>query len=194
MKRGIVGLTYAVTLVLLGFFLVPSLLMGQANPETFTATATAKAAGKSAAEPVKIVITKYIEDADRTAVGAVLKTGDIKAAVQALQKLPDLGTVEVLGKSTPIKYAYSRSMGPGAGRMVTVITAQPIHYVMAGQSGDKPKEDYPFGVALLILDAEEKGDGEIDPAARIKLDAQGAVVVDDYGVVKVWLKNVAKVK
>lgn len=194
MKRGIAGLTYAVALVLLGFFLIPSVLLGQATPETFTATATAQAAGKSAAEPVKIVINMYIADADRTALGQVLRTGDIAATVQALQKLPDLGTVEVLGKSTPIKYAFSRSMGPGAGRMVTVVTAQPIHYVMAGQSGDKPKEDYPFGVALLILDAEEKGDGEIDPAARIKLDASGAIVVDDYGVVKVWLKNVAKAK
>jgi len=194
MKRGIVGLTYAAALVLLGFFLIPSVLLGQAGPETFTATATAQAAGKSAAEPVKIVINKYIADADRTAVLDALKAGGTAAALPVLQKMPDLGTIEVLGRSTPVKYAFARSMGPGAGRIVTLVTAQPVHYVVAGQSGDKPKEDYPLALAFLILDSEDKGDGEIAPAAKIKLDAQGAIVVDDYGVVKIWLKNVAKAK
>ncbi len=37
-----------------------------------------------------------------------------------LEKMKDLGTIEVKGTVTPIKYAYSRSMGPGAGRRVTV--------------------------------------------------------------------------
>lgn len=194
MKRAIVGLTYVSALVLLGFFLIPSVLSGQASPETFTATATVQAAGKSAAEPVKIVINKYIADADRTAVLAALKAGGTAGMLPVLQKLPDLGTIELLGRTTPIKYAFARSMGPGAGRIVTVVTAQPLHYLMVGQTGDKPKENYPVGIALMILDQDDKGDGEIDPAAKLKLDASDAIVVDDYGVAKVWLKNIAKAK
>jgi hypothetical protein len=77
---------------------------------------------------------------------------------------------------------------------VTVVTAVPIHYVMAGMSGSKPKEGFVLGVAMLILDSNDKGDGEINPAAKIKMDASGALVIDDYGAVKVWLKDVAKVK
>ena len=194
MKRTIVGLTYVSALVLLGFFLIPSVLSGQASPETFTATATVQAGGKSAAEPVKIVINNYIGDADRTAVLEALKAGGTAGAVPVLQKLPDLGTIELLGRTTPVKYVFSRSMGPGAGRIVTVVTAQPIHYLMVGQSGDKPKADYPVGIVMMILDQDDKGDGEIDPAAKIKLDASNAIVIEDYGVAKVWLKNVAKAK
>jgi hypothetical protein len=194
MKRGIVGLTYVGALVLLGFFLMPSVLSAQGTAETFTATATVKTAKVIGAEPVKIVLNKYVADADRTAVLDALKAGGTAAALPVLQKLPDLGTIEVLGKSTPIKYAFARSMGPGAGRIITVVTAQPIHYVMAGLSGDKPKAGYELGLALLILDSNDKGDGEIDPAARIKVDASGAIVIDDYGAIKVWLKDVAKAK
>jgi hypothetical protein len=194
MKRGIVGLTYVGTLVLLGFFLMPSVLSAQGTAETFTATATAKTAKVIGAEPVKIVLNKYVAEADRTAVLDALKAGGTAAALPVLKKLPDLGTIEVLGKSTPIKYAFARSMGPGAGRIITVVTAQPIHYVMAGLSGDKPKAGYELGLALLILDSNDKGDGEIDPAAKIKVDASGAIVIDDYGAIKVWLKDVAKAK
>jgi hypothetical protein len=32
------------------------------------------------------------------------------------------------------------------------------------------------------------------PAAKIRMDDSGAIVVDDYGGAKVWLKDVAKAK
>ncbi len=195
MKRGIVGLTYVLALVLVGFFMIPSVLSGQGTGETFKATATLKAAGKDVAQPVQIVIDRYLTDAERTTVMDALKAGGSTAALETLGKMPDIGKLEVLGKTTPIKYAWARSMGPGAGRIVTVVTAVPIHYVMAGMSGDKPKADFQLGVALLILDSNDKGDGEINPAAKIKADAaSGSIVIDDYGAVKVWLKDVAKVK
>lgn len=191
MKRKIMGLAFVGTLVMLGFVLMPSVLSGQ---ETFTATATVEAGGKSAAEPVKFVINRYLTDAERMSVLEALKAGGTPAAKQALDKMEDIGAIEVLGRSTPIKYAYSRSMGAGGGRIVTVVTAQPVHYLKVGQTGEKPKEDFPVGLALLILDSENKGDGEMAPAAKLKLDASNAILIDDYGVAKVWLKNVAKAK
>jgi hypothetical protein len=194
MKRSIVGMTYVGALVLVGLFLMPSVLSAQGTAETFTAIATGKTDKVSGAEPVKIVINQYTSDADRTTVMDALSKGGSTAARDVLEKMPDLGSLDVLGKSTPIKYAWSRSMGPGAGRIVTVVTAVPIHYVMAGMSGSKPKEGFVLGVAMLILDSNDKGDGEINPAAKIKMDASGALVIDDYGAVKVWLKDVAKVK
>jgi hypothetical protein len=194
MKRGIVGLTYVMALVLVGFFLIPSVLSGQGTGETFKATATLKAAGKDVAQPVKIVIDRYLTDTERATVMDALKAGGSTAARETLEKMPDIGSLEVLGKTTAIKFAFARSMGPGAGRIVTVVTAVPIHYVMAGMSGDKPKAGFDLGMALLILDTNDKGDGEINPAAKIKADAAGSIVIDDYGAVKVWLKDVAKVK
>jgi hypothetical protein len=194
MKRGIAGLTYVGALLLAGFFLMPSVLSAQDAPETFTATATVTYAGKSATEPVKIVINRFLTDAERMSVLEALKAGGTMAAKQALDKMESIGVIELLGRSTPIKFAFPRSMGPGGGRIITVVTAEPVHYLKAGQTGEKPKADYPVAVALLILDSENKGDGEIAPAAKLKLDASNAVVIDDYGVAKVWLKDVAKAK
>jgi hypothetical protein len=188
MKRRIMTLAIVATLAFVGY------LSAQAMTEVFTATATAKDATRSAAEPVKIVLTGYLTDAERDAAVAALKTGGTTGLQQALDKMKDLGTIEVKGTTTAIKYAYSRSMGPGAGRIVTLVTAKPILYVGGNAAGAKPKAGYDVAIALLILDPDEKGDGEINPAAKLKMDDQGAIVTDDYGAVKVWLKNVAKAK
>ncbi len=188
MKRRIMTLAIVATLAFAGF------LSAQATTEVFTATATAKDGTQSAAEPVKIVITGYLTEAERDAAVDALKKGGTSALQQALEKMKDLGTIEVKGITTPIKYAYSRSMGPGAGRIVTLITAKPILYVGGNAAEAKPKAGYDVAIALLILDTDGKGDGEINPAAKIKLDDQGAVVTDDYGTVKVWLKGIAKAK
>ncbi len=92
MKRGIVGLTYVGALVLAGFFLIPSFLAGQGSGETFTATATLKAAGKDVAEPVKIVIDRYLTDAERMTVMDALNAGGSPAAREVLEKMPDIGS------------------------------------------------------------------------------------------------------
>ena len=188
MKRGILTLAIIATLALAG------ILLAQTPPVTFNATASAKNEAKSVTEPVKIVIERFMTDAERDTVAVALKQGGASAAKEALLKLPDLGHVEFRGVKTPIKYAYPRSMGPGAGQMITVATAKPIHYVGGAQPGAKPKTGTELGIALLILDANGNGDGEIDPAAKVKLDEKGALVVEDYGSVKVWLKNVAIAK
>ena len=184
MKRGIITLAVIATLAFAGF------LSAQAGPEVFTATATAKDATRSAAEPVKIVINAYVTDMERAAAIEAYK----KEGGAGLEKLKDLGTIEVKGIVTPIKYAYSRSMGPGAGRIISVVTGKPILYIGGDAAGAKPKAGYDVAIALLILDTNEKGDGEINPAAKLRVDDQGALVIDDYGTVKVWLKAVAKAK
>ncbi len=187
MKRGIMILTLIAAVALAGY------LSAQTPPVTFNATASAKNEAKSVAEPVKFVIERFMTDAERATVLDALKQGG-PAAKAALEKMPDLGHIEFRGVKTPIKYVYPRSMGPGAGQIITVATAKPIHYVGGAQQGAKPKTGHEIGIAMLILDTNGTGDGEINPAATVKLDASGALVVDDYGNVKVWLKNIAVAK
>ena len=193
MKRKDLILAIAAPLALLGLFLIPSVLSAQAAGETFTATATIQFGGKSAAEPVRIVINQYMTEAERVAVVDALKKGGTPAAKQVLDKMKDLGTIEVLGRTTPVKFAFARETGTG-GRIITLVTAQPIHYVKAGNPADKAKAGYEVGLTFLFLDANGSGDGEMAPAAKIRMDDSGAIVVDDYGGAKVWLKDVAKAK
>jgi hypothetical protein len=192
MKREVLFLVTAVALASAGSVLAPSALSGQAAGETFTATASVKTPTKSASAPVVIAVEHFSSDADRASVTAALKIGGTPAVRQELVKLKDAGYIEVGLHRTTIKYAFSRPTGDG--RLVTVITAEPIVHLGAGAPDAKPKSGYDLAVALLYLDAKSSGHGELAPAAKVKTNESGAVVIDDYGVDKVWLKNVARAK
>jgi hypothetical protein len=158
---------------------------------TFTATASVDAPGKKASVPVTIHIDRFITDADRDKLVAAVKANDHAATTKLLAGLPTIGSVKVLEKSTPIKYAYARPTGDG--RLITVVTAQPIYYVGGAEKDAKPKAGYDLGLALLVLNGQDSGDGELAPAVKIKVD-NGAVVTDDYGSEVVKLVKVAKAK
>jgi hypothetical protein len=160
--------------------------------ESFTATASMKTDAASATAAVKISIDRYATEKERTAVMAALKSGGTAGLREAVAKMKDAGTIEVGQRKTAIKYAYSRPTGDG--RLVTVITAEPIAFLGAGLPEAKPKAGHDVAAALLVLDGSGAGHGELAPAATIKTNESGAVVVDDYGDAKVWLKDVAKAK
>ena len=159
---------------------------------TFKATASVKAPGKSASVPVTIRIDRFISEADRDKVVAAVKAQTPGEPQKTLATLPTLGYIEVVEKRTPLKYAYARSTG--SGRLITVVTAQAIYYIGGSEKDAKPKEGYDLALALLVLDGNDTGDGELAPAVKIKLDAAGAVVTDDYGREVVRLTKIAKVK
>ena len=160
--------------------------------ETFSATASVKSPSGSASMPVKIGIDRFVSEADRTAVMDLVKAGNGTATRQALAKMASIGFIELGTKRTPVKYAYARSTG--SGRLITVLTAEPILYVGASRPDAKPKEGFDLALALLVLDGSDKGDGELAPAAKLKVDDKGAIVTEEYGREVVRLTNVAKVK
>jgi len=162
------------------------------GPETFTATATVKsAAGPTVSVPVVIGITNWTSDADRAKVLAALKTGDSGAAKAALEGLPEAGTIQTDQRTIPLRFARSR--GTGSSRVITVVAPQPLIFLGEGGPGAKPKEGYDFAFATFLVDASGKGNaGDLAPAARLGVDANDAVVVEDYGAEAVRLTGIAK--
>ena len=69
----------------------------------------------------------------------------------------------------------------GAGRLLTILTDQPLAFV---GGGGKPKEGYDFAVIDIEVDAAGSGTGTAAPAAKIKMN-QDAFVVEDYGGVEI---------
>jgi hypothetical protein len=169
-----------------------STMAGAPAGETFTATASVKAEAASASAPVKIAIERFSTESERTSVMNALKGGGTPAVRQVLAKMKDTGTIEVGTRRTAIKYAYTRPAG--SGRLVTVVTAEPILHLGSGLPEAKPKAGYDVAVALLVLEANDTGHGELAPAAKVGTNESGAVVIDDYGAAKIWLKDVAKAK
>ena len=65
-----------------------------------------------------------------------------------------------------------------------------MFYVGAGMPDSKPTDKAGYDVAMVIfqVDAAGKGDaGDFAPAAKVKFDERGALVVEDYGAEAVRL-------
>ncbi|HTI36074.1 MAG TPA: hypothetical protein VL484_00835 [Vicinamibacterales bacterium] len=160
--------------------------------ETFTATATVKSPNGNASMPVRISINQFASDSERDAVVALVRAGDAAATRKGLASRKDVGYIELGTRKTPIKYAYIRPTG--SGRLITVLTAAPLAFV-GGAAPDAPsREGYDIALALLVLDANGTGDGELAPAAKVKINEEGAVVTDHYNGEAVRLTQIAKAK
>ena len=187
------SLTFTVARSFLGVIAlasIPTLALAQA--ETFTAVASTKsAAGVSANAPLTVVVERFATDAEREALVSAVKTGSTQAARAWLQKRKDVGTLQIGARRVPIKYAHGRSTS--AGRLITIATAEPIVFVGAGVPGAKGTAGYELGLVLLDVAASGPGRGEISPAAKVRVDQQGAIVTEDFNAADVvHLSNVVK--
>lgn len=175
------------------FLMAPASLRGQAPAEVFTATAAVKTAGgASASAPVTIAIDRKMSQSEADAMAAAFKSGGAAALRKALVGVAPTGTVRIgTGTATPTRITLERATGEG--RLVTIITDQPLLFIGAGLPGAKPQAGYDFAVIDIAVDAKGNGSGIIAPAAKIRMN-QAAFVVDDYGTEVVQLTEVKRTK
>jgi hypothetical protein len=182
-------LTFAAAALASAILEAPAL--GQAG-ESFMATASVKSEDVTGTAPVAVVIKHWATDAERAKVMKALKSGGTPALKSALSKMRDSGMLSLAKQKAAIKYAYATSTG--VGRLITVVTAKPLYHLGAGLPDAKPKAGYDVAIALLVLEGDGTGHGELSPAAKVKIDDLGAISVEDYGYAKIWLKGVAPKK
>jgi hypothetical protein len=183
--------TLQTIVVWIGSVMVAAVVVAsQARAETFTADAKVKKAnGSDASAALTVTVRSFATDTERDALVAAVKRGGA-AARELLTKRPDAGSIQIGATATPIKYAYERAVG--SGRLITLVTAEPIHFVGGELENAKPKAGYDLGLVLLDVDAAKPGHGEVAPAAKVRVDAQNAIVTEDYGAEVVRLSNVVK--
>jgi hypothetical protein len=159
--------------------------------QTFVATASVKtAAGASITAPVTIVLSRWTSDDEREKAIAALKQGEA-ALKTAMDAMPEIGTIQLGGRTTPVRFARSLDTA-GGGKVVTIVASQPILHLGAGLPEAKPRAGYPFAFATFEVDATGKGTaGDLAPAAKLKIADNGALVVDDYGTEAVRLTAIA---
>lgn len=164
----------------------------QAVSETFTATATVKTAGKPATAPVTIVIDRKMPQAEADKFLAAFKSGGADALRKALVGVPPTGSVTI-GTDKPVPTRLTLERATGGGRLITIVTDQPLRFLGGNAPGAKPKEGYDFAVIDLTVSAAGTGTGQISPAAKISTKG-GAFVVSDYSAEYVQLVKVSKSK
>jgi len=165
--------------------------VAEAQAETYTAIA--KVQGKVGAGIADLTVTanRFATDAERDALLAAVKQGGTAAARTLLRSKSDAGTLRLGSRAAgTIKYVYARNTG--GGRLLTIITAEPVVLLGSGLSDAKPAAGYDLGLVLLEVPASGQGKGEMVPAAKVKVDAQGAIVTEDYGVEAVRLTKMIK--
>jgi hypothetical protein len=165
----------------------------QASAERFTATANVKTAGGAAASaPVTIVVDRKMSQGEAEKLTGAFKTGGAPALRKALSGVPATGSVKLgKGKATPTRLTVERTTDKG--RLLTIVTDQPILFLGAGVPDAKPKEGYDFGVIDIEVDGKGSGAGTLAPAAKITVK-EGAFSVEDYASELVRLTAVKKVK
>ena len=174
---------------IIGAVLLCLVSVGRAEAETITATAHVKGGGGTElSTPVTVVIDRFSTDAQRAELMAALKQRGTAGVRDLVLLWKPIGSVRVGATNTAIRYAYSNTTA--GGRLITVVTGLPIAFVGAGLPGAKPKTGFDLGLVLLELAAPGPGRGEIAPAAKIRLNEQGAIVTEDYSVELMRLSNV----
>ena len=158
--------------------------------ESFTATATVRKGSASASGPVTISVTRYATEKEIDSARAAARTGG-PALRKALSAMEDAGFIQLGEQKTAIKLAAQRSTG--AGRLVTLLTAEPVLFLGAGVPTAKPRAGFEVAIAMLDISGSS-GKGELAPAAKVSIDAQGAIVIEDYGATVIWLNDVATKK
>ena len=111
---------------------------GQAAAEVFPATAAVKSAGGSASAAVTITIDRKMSPSEADTLRAAFKGGGAAALRKALAGVPPTGSVRIgAGSATPTRVTIERPTG--GGRLLTILTDQPLLFVGAGLPGAKPK-------------------------------------------------------
>jgi len=174
---GVIALTCAVSLA-------------EAQAETFTAVAMVKGAVGAGVANMTLTARRFATDAERDALLAEVKRGGTAAARTLLRAKPDAGTLQLGSRPATIKYAYARNTA--GGRLLTLITADPIVLLGSGLPDAKPAAGYDLGLILLDLSGPGPGKGELVPAAKVKIDDKGAIVTEDYSGEMVVLSQVVK--
>ena len=165
----------------------------QAGAETFSATAAIKtAAGAQATAPVTITVTHKMSQAEADNFTGAFAKGGAAALRKALTGVAPTGSVQIgSGKATPTRLTLERPSD--RGRMLTIVTDQPLMFVGAGMPNAKPKEGFDFGIIDIIVADNGTGSGTMSPAAKVTVK-QGVFVVDEYSGEMIRLTDVKKAK
>ena len=168
-------------------------LHAQGGAETFVATATVKTKGAATASvPLTIVVGRTMPQEEADNLLAAFKNGGALALRKALVGVPVTGSVQ-LGGGTATATRMTLERLTDKGRLLTILTDQPIVHLGAGLPAAKSKEGYDFGIIDIEIDKTGRGSGTLAPAAKVRATGHG-IVVNDYASEIVRLTDVKKVQ
>ena len=160
--------------------------------ETFSANFTnISNVGVTGATPVTIRVTRWSTDDEHAKLMAILAKEGNEAFTRALQSQKSVGSIGVPQElAYPLLYAWQRR-NPEGGRKIMLISDRPMSF--QERTGSSISRDYPLTWIEMKLDKEDRGEGSVVLAARLRLvgDILG---VEDLGNQPARLTSIRRVR
>jgi len=146
--------------------------------------------GRPGADRIEIVIERWSSEHDRDALISTLKDKGSDALLSALQKLPRVGYIRRAGGGSigwDLHFARERKLEDG-GRQIVVATDRPMSF---WEAANRPRSaDYDFTLADIRFDGDGKGVGKLTVAAKISVNKDGAIEIENFATEPVRLSDV----
>jgi hypothetical protein len=157
--------------------------------EKFTALAHLPTAGATA--PVEIRLDGVSSEQDVQRLRGLLADSGPDAVIRALERMPSLGKISTTGTIGFYDFKVVRSTPTANGRRIVAVADRPIGFLESYYN--TRSTDYRFGILRLDLEGsgdDEKGTGELIYAAKVKIDDDGSVDVENFNFAPVRLLGV----
>jgi hypothetical protein len=146
--------------------------------------------GRPGADRIEIVIERWSTERQRDELIQTLKDKGSDALLSALQKLPRVGYIRRAGGGSigwDLHFARERKLEDG-GRQIVIATDRPISF---WEAANRPRSaDYDFTLADIRFDGDGKGVGKLAVAAKIDVNSQGAIEIENFSSEPVRLTDV----
>ena len=141
---------------------------------------------------VTITVTHKMSQAEADKYTGAFAKGGVAALRKALTGVAPTGSIQI-GSGKPAPTSLTLERPSDRGRLLTIVTSQPLMFIGAGLPEAKAKEGFDFGIVDLVVADNGTGSGTMSPAAKVTVK-QGVFVIDEYSGELVRLTNVKKVK
>jgi hypothetical protein len=163
--------------------------LGQAAEEQYAATAVGIGGSLGGvSRPITIRISHYSSDADIKRYLEALKSKGQDGLEKAVHN-EDVGRINVEGY-VGVRMNVARSRPSETGRQIRCLFERDIKMYEL-RSGTR-SVDYPFGYVEMNVDETGKGEGTLISAARIRIDKQGNVEIENFGTYPARLMGVRR--
>lgn len=147
---------------------------------------------RTRAGTIDIVINRWSTPEERTALISALREGGTDALLKTLQKTKEVGyirTPESIGY--PLRYARETPT-PDGGKRIIIATDR---YVSFLEAANQPRTmDYPFMLVDIRLSPDGKGTGKLMPLAKVTMNEDHVVEIENYASEPVRLTEVRELK
>ena len=146
--------------------------------------------GATGATPITIRITRWTSDDEHVRLMRILSKDGNETFTRELQGVKDTGSIGVPQElAYPLLYARQMRTQDG-GRKIMLITDRPMTF--QERVGSSISRDYPLTWIEMTLDKEDRGEGYVVLAARLRLLGE-ILGVEDLGNQPARLRSIRRV-